>query len=365
MVIPSGPSRNFVPKGYIDMHPIPQLYGGPDESHEEYSIHRGSCLSASFEMVMAGMRHSPRRWNKTSSLPVISRGLWETNQSDTTYSWNQATIHHWVWASTKRLADLAHGPLFEDSNVPDYVAISAAPTSSTRQSSANSINLKIPTIQEFILFVKGMNSLGLPIIICVKPTEWNRERSMTPWEFPSDECMDWFVHNGYILKGNLNHPPLKRPSSESVDGFFPESGREVSHRVGHAMVISGLVFRNESLAYCRILDPSPSLDLRASVEAIHSPNQDDNKRHRHVKYCSIQNLFELYNELMVFIPGRKFRHYLQAIHSSGGAALGSAPNPGEQFGRNLDEPASIDWLFEFLDIHHGTYQTYGDFIIPP
>ena len=81
--------------------------------------HRGSCLSASFEIV-AGYQAAKSGFKKHTTIPLPLKkhnGVTVTG-NETIYAWNQALIHHYVWAKKARLLKLLTAPKHEIDGAP-------------------------------------------------------------------------------------------------------------------------------------------------------------------------------------------------------------------------------------------------------
>jgi hypothetical protein len=291
------PSRTFIGTQMKDMIPIPQLYGSPyDPEKNKSSIsHRGSCLSASFEMVCEYLLG--RQYMLKSSTFGRSRDAGRSaypnrmrEEGGTSYYWNQATIHHYVWGEVKRMIELActeypnendpkmyaktftKSGRFEREIVPDFRA-------TENGANGDYLGIIIKSLQE-----------GLPLILC--------EKGMLLRQFPNAPIIGWDL--------NQKAPPWPGEGHVHLKNIM----RDDRLHSPHAIVITGIENHKTSSPRIRILDPAPSMELRENLTHFHSPIVGPRSRMDPERHAFFLDWFELKKFILeemgltVFATGR-------------------------------------------------------------
>jgi hypothetical protein len=287
--------------------PIPQLYGDPYGEHEPNSVmnsgsHKGSCLSASFEVIDAYQgKGNIRSYTTISCYP----GKAQPNCDEHTYTWNQATLHHYVWGSKKRLLDFTTSKISSRGNylnysVATFSALGKKPTwtmNRVQHFDGNDLaGLDFWSVAKYALYCNR-----LPLIT-VRPIRMLKPRSFD--ENSNEIDGDWIS-----LPTDL-FPSFDPPGSCSYKVFKEKGGFGPVYRVmegggrqtGHAMVISGFMIQNKDTdseeRYVRLIDPAPSMNLRASPIMMYEPNESARDPRNHIKWVRWKDLEPFIREEM-------------------------------------------------------------------
>ena len=307
--------------------PIPQLYGRPYDEVEvhKYTIcddwhthrhsasrHRGSCLSASFEMVAS--YQDKKSANKKSATLGVSQKAYP-NSAEKTYFWNQATIHHFVWSSKERLVQLATAPKKSPNGQNHGVGWISVVTSI--HGSGPSWVSQYPAaydhqVPDYWQTVEDALKVDRLPIVCVGgmtiksptheydfgeirlPPDWDPDHDERLFYTPKKQTEDTHhLDQRYQNRPPPGHEQPGRPGTNEW-GRAPISkiGPSNPNAPGHAMVISGMYVDSSEKRYVRLLDPSPSMALRESPYRLHEPDPWALDPRNHVKWVAWDELSE-------------------------------------------------------------------------
>ena len=254
----------------LDVRPIPQLYGSSYHDSESFNPSRmprppnapqlfGSCLSASFEMIVDWLKNGTRNRAYSS---FKSAGPWSKEFSRKGHPngdefvnlmWNQATLHNTIYGSADCLLHLVGSDVRDGGLGGTSTTVSLDSDKPPRphpSENVMAIKNRVMYLDKIRYFLK---ELQMPIIARIQ----NAQLVLDGIDFPiwSDE----------------------RPSLDKL----PMSGiqsREVVNQ-GHAVVIAG-IYETEigainfpQLNKCDLLifDPSPSIELENYPERFYDP----------------------------------------------------------------------------------------------
>jgi|GEM_PF-2741574 len=255
----------------LDVRAIPQLYGSSypsPQSHGFTSMPRqagapqlfGSCLSASFEMIVDWIKLGARKraystfklagpWSATHSRKGNPNGDKFVN-----LMWNQATLHNTIYGSADCLLHLV-GEHPNDGGLGGVSRTVSLEHSRPKVQIRETVEI-IQNQNQYLDWIRTfLKEYGHPIIALTRGARFNSSSN----EFPS-----WHQHN--------ERPPLSE---------LPKSRIEEAETVrnGHAVVIAGIYERNlgiinqPSMDQCDllILDPAPSIELENHPERFYNP----------------------------------------------------------------------------------------------
>ena len=156
---------------------IPQLY-----SKDEKSGFRGSCLSASFEMVSEYLFDMNKNTSsRSSTVGGWLKGGFFPNRVDkkNKYFWNQSTLHNFVWAEMSRLIDLACYPSrrWPKYFVSTFSAINEGEIPLDDEDRAWEYG-DVKGQDEYLKIIKYTLELGLPLIVLVHGMKILKEESL-------------------------------------------------------------------------------------------------------------------------------------------------------------------------------------------
>lgn len=315
--IPSLPSRSAY--GAITVaKPIPQLYGTPyhlpegegrhhcskcGKWHYNQSSewrHRGSCLSAAFEMVAKYQDKYSRP--KSATLRVRHKAY--PNDPQKHYFWNQATIHHFVWGNKEKLLELATAPRRSysgEENGVGWIALTVSSKGNTppwRRTNQIS-HLEFDDFWEPV--EKAIDLDRIPIVsvkgmkFVTPDTEYMGPWIPLPIGWNPDYDEELFYASNKEFGPDRIYEEIPDPTFDVAGGapLCSISG-ENHNESGHAMVISGYYVDEEGTKFVRLLDPAPSMRLRGNPYALHEPDPWALDPRNHVKWVK-------WDELLPFI----------------------------------------------------------------
>ena len=303
--------------------PIPQLYGDPYGCQEinpdrDQNDHKGSCLSASFEMVDAYQgKGVVRSYSTISCYP----GKSQPNDDDHYYCWNQATIHHYVWSNKKRLLELATSEISWGGHLEYSVMTVSKPGERPTWTMRRVVHteLREPDIPDYYWdVVKAALDCNRMPLVSVKSMRMMAPRPMpSPEDWDYEEQYDWIPIPTHLIPEPEvgGFPNDKYPLYEEKDGWGPlygiSEGVFEECRPGHAMVISGYMIENEGPLeerYVRLLDPSPSMRLRANPMQMYNPDLYAKDPRNHIKWVRWKDLEGfIRNKMGLLIFSRELR----------------------------------------------------------
>jgi hypothetical protein len=239
----------------LDVRPIPQLYG-TSYHHESKgffstlpsSVVRGSCLTASLEMMVDWLKGANRTgaystFRNASFLNKHAKQGHPNGDELTHLMWNQATLHFTIYCNAQRLIEL-----LDFFDMPTRT-ISLTPPSRKGRLEAHENVMSRSALKQRIVEVllddkKPLIALVDDMRICSERHHQEVE-DITP--FPD--------------------MPLSCITSEKTP-------------TGHAVVLSGIDLDNGHLL---VLDPSPSIELENHPERFHTTDQilSNPNNHRH------------------------------------------------------------------------------------
>jgi len=239
----------------LDVRPIPQLYG-TSYHHEPKgsfstppsSIVRGSCLTASFEMMVDWLKGMNRQgaysiFRNASFLNKHAKQGHPNGDEITHLMWNQATLHFTIYCSAQRLIEL-----LDFFDMPTRTISLVPPSRKGRLEARESVMSRSALSQRIVELL--MNDKK-PLIALVDDMR---------------------------IRSEHHH--------QSVKEIIPFQDMPLSHitrertPMGHAVVLSGI---DLDTGHLLVLDPSPSIELENHPERFYTPEEtlSNPNNHRH------------------------------------------------------------------------------------
>jgi len=240
----------------LDVRPIPQLYG-TSYHHESdgvfscppSSVVRGSCLTASLEMMVDWLKGANRTgaystFRNASFLNKHAKQGHPNGDKLTHLMWNQATLHFTIYCSAQRLIELL-----------DYFDLFTRTISMTPLRTRGKLELCENLSSERLIKQRIVELLSVekkPVIALV---------------------------NDMRIRSEQHHQ-----KEDKIIPFPDMPHSYITHEktpTGHAVVLSGIDLERGDLL---VLDPSPSIELENHPERLHTTDQilsnPNNHRHR-------------------------------------------------------------------------------------
>ena len=331
----------------LDVRAIPQLYGSSYHEDHEDSIGiftrppssevRGSCLTASLEMMVDWLKRANRKpANLKKAYSTFANALFlkkhakigHPNGDEYTHlMWNQATLHFTIYCSAQRMIEL-----LDFFGMPTRT-ISLTPPSAggileTREHATSRADLKQRIIQL-------LSEEKKPVIALVNDMEIQSEQY-------HQEC-------------------------DEITPFPDMPPSDIRYRktpVGHAVVLAGIDLERGHLL---VLDPSPSIQLEKYPERFHNTESrlSDPNNHRHrvdldefVKYLQstrslitfdvdvVAEIIKAYKKQIIEV-GRSF-----GIDLYGGVSWDDLPGTHDGEITSLDADTCIEFVDHDLSRSH-------------
>ena len=291
--------------------PVPQLYGTPYSVQEDELSgweHRGSCLSASLEMV--SIYQDRFSWPRSATLSVSQKAY--PNSSNKIYYWNQSTIHHYVWGSKMKLMELVTAPQTSPREEPyglGWIGLCVSKVGKKpgwRRSNVVA-HLELKDFWDVVTDALDLDRIPIVSVVGMQFENPKKESSYESiplpeqWTHGFDEIL--FYESNRNQFGERAHEEISDPNL-GVIGRAPISRiREQNfNKDGHAMVIAGYcVFKGKR--YVRLLDPAPSMRLRSTPYSLHEPDPWARDPRNHVQWVEWDELAPFVRDsvgLMIF-----------------------------------------------------------------
>ena len=239
----------------LDVRPIPQLYGTSyhHESKSSFStlpssIVRGSCLTASFEMMVDWLKGVNRQgaysiFRNASFLNKHAKQGHPNGDEMTHLMWNQATLHFTIYCSAQRLIEL-----LDFFDMPTRTISLTPPLRKGRLEARENVMSRSALTQRIVEVLVNDKK---PLIALV------------------DDMRICSEHHHQRLKEIIPFPDM--PLSHITREKTP---------TGHAVVLSGI---DPDTGHLLVLDPSPSIELENHPERFHTPEESlsNPNNHRH------------------------------------------------------------------------------------
>lgn len=240
----------------LDVRPIPQLYG-TSYHHEAKGFFstlpsskvRGSCLTASLEMMVDWLKEANRTgaystFRKASFLNKHAKQGHPNGDELTHLMWNQATLHFTIYCNAQRLIELL-----------DFFDMPTRTISLTPPSRKGRLEAR-----ENVMSRSGLKQRIVEVLLDDKK--------------PLIALVD-----DMRIRSERHHQEV-----EEITPFPDMPLSHITHEktpTGHAVVLSGIDLDNGHLL---VLDPSPSIELENHPERFHTPDErlsnPNNHRHR-------------------------------------------------------------------------------------